>query len=114
MTTFGACSKHPNFAMVNCPLCEVERFELNNKISSAIFEQLKVADEPSEIDKSVMIKLTPQECLNLVIMGARYWSAALENNTTLTMENVCEFHYDLAISLLEKTDPDRFIKTPKP
>lgn len=63
-----------------------------------------------ENDKSVMIKLTPEEIMNLIKMGARYWAAALENKTNLTMEQVCQFHYDMAIGVLEQTDPDRFIR----
>ena len=63
-----------------------------------------------ENDKSVMIKLTPEEIMNLIKMGARYWAAALENKTNLTMEQVCQFHYDMAIGVLEQTEPDRFIR----
>ena len=107
---FGACAKHPNFAMINCPICQIEKFEMANNLGNAIGDFLNKEAIPTEIDKSVMIKLTPEEIVNLIKMGARYWAAALENKTNLTMEQVCQFHYDMAIGVLEQTDPDRFIR----
>lgn len=108
---FGACAKHPNFPMVNCPMCQVERFETANGIGSSIGELLNKEATSIKIDKSTMIKLTPDEIFNLVKMGAKYWATAIENKTILDIEQVCQFHCDIALAVLEQTDPDRFIRS---
>jgi len=59
-------------------------------------------------DKSVMIRLTPDEILNICKMGAKYWSNAKDAETTKSMDEVCQFHVDVAIGILRQTDPDRF------
>jgi hypothetical protein len=73
-----------------------------------IFKALKNTD-PSEQDKSVFIKLTPDEIFNIAKMGATYWYNAKQNNTTLDVNDVCHYHVDIALSILKHTDPDRFI-----
>lgn len=65
---FGACGKHPNFAMINCPMCQMENFEIANNLGNAIGNFLNEESIRSEIDKSVLIKLTPEEILNLIKM----------------------------------------------
>lgn len=82
--------------------------ELKNKIVNAVLKQLE-GQKPTEQDKSVMIKLTPIEILNIAKMGAEYWSIAVKNNTQLTIEEVCQHHVDVALLILKQTDPERFI-----
>ena len=42
-------------------------------------------------------------------MGAQYWVNALKNNTKYNIDEVCQYHVDIAIEILRQTDPDRFI-----
>lgn len=76
-------------------------------ILEQILKQLK-NQQPGEVDKSVMIKLTPHEIFNLVKMGATYWGNASKANTNKSIEEVCEFHTQVALSILHSTDSDRF------
>ena len=76
-------------------------------IVNAVLKQLENA-KPTEQDKSVMIKLTPDEIVNTAMMGAKYWENARKANTTLTMKEVCQHHCDIQLSILQATDPDRF------
>lgn len=81
------------------------------KIQKIILDEISrqlEGKEPSDIDKSIMIKLTPLEILNLVKMGAKYWSNSIKQNTTKSMKEVCSFHTEVAIGILAHSDPDRF------
>ena len=82
--------------------------DLTNTMTNAVVSALEGV-EPTEQDKSVMIKLTPEEVFNLVKMGAKYWANALKNNTHLSLEEVCRHHFEMSIGILKATDPDRFI-----
>lgn len=79
-----------------------------NKIIKEVLKKLST-NEPIELDKSIMIKLTYEEILNIAKMGAKYWKGACDSNTTKSMEEVCKFHVDVAVGILSHTDPDRFI-----
>ena len=72
-----------------------------------MLEQL-VSAQPTKQDLSVMIKLTPKEILNIAKMGAMYWHTAKSNKSNKSIDEVCQFHVDIAIGILEQTDPDRF------
>jgi hypothetical protein len=46
MTTYGTCLKHPNFPMLNCPMCQIENFEIgNNDMDTTIQEGNKLIAE---------------------------------------------------------------------
>jgi hypothetical protein len=106
--TYGACEKHPNFPLTNCPECKRELREISLGLSTDIAKGLS-GTQPSQQDKSVMIKLTPQEIKNLMKMMAEMWKNATEAKTSYTIDQLVDFHYDLSFDILEKTDPDRFI-----
>jgi len=80
---------------------------MKTKLIKEILKNLEGV-EPSEQDKSIMIRLTPQEILNISKTGAKYWERARNANTHLSAEEVCKFQVDIAIGILAETDPDRF------
>ena len=85
-----------------------DKWKWNKIVVDKILKQLK-GQKPTEQDKSIMIKLTPVEIFNIAKMGAEYWSNAVKNKSPLTIEEVCQYHVDVAIAILKQTDPDRFI-----
>lgn len=74
---------------------------------NTILKRLKNV-ESVEQNKSVMVKLTPEEVFNICKMGATYWSNALKAETNKSIDEVCQFHVDVALGILKETDPDRF------
>lgn len=62
-------------------------------------------------DKSLMIKLTPTEIKNMLRDFADRWANAKAKNTTSTLRGLCDTYYQLAVDILEQTDPDRFIQS---
>jgi hypothetical protein len=77
------------------------------KIINEIIKQLD-GERPIVHDKSIMIRLTPQEIFNMTKAGATYWQNALRNKTSATVDEVCQFQVDLMIGVLRHSDPDRF------
>lgn len=63
----------------------------------------------SNNDMSVFIKLTPIEIKNLMRDFADKYHNAKSNNEDTNIRNLCDFYYYLSMSILESTDPDRFI-----
>jgi hypothetical protein len=81
--------------------------ELSKNIADGIVQALH-GTEPTKQDKSVMIKLTPEEIKNIMREAATKWHSAKLVNTPYSIEDFMNFQYDIIFGILRQTDPDRF------
>lgn len=81
--------------------------ELSKSIADGVVKALQ-GTEPSKQDKSVMIKLTPEEIKNIMREAAEKWHNAKMADTPHSIDYIIDFHYDIIFGILRQTDPDRF------
>lgn len=83
----------------------MDKQKLKQEMINQAAEQALASGKAPEHDLSLMIKLTPAEIKNMMKLGQR-----CNPNKTYTFDELVDFHYDVAIGILEKTDPDRFMR----